>query len=130
MTEGDPADRFWVLTEGRFLSPADGSKVCKWQCRLPLSRQRPVQRVGGFAGACGPCGAWSAGFAGAGFGHAAARLWDFRLYNLQRFPSTVSPAGEVVALYHFKEAERIEGPAVVGESVLLQVRAAQGQGLS
>ncbi|KAI7843229.1 hypothetical protein COHA_003209 [Chlorella ohadii] len=28
--------------------------------------------------------------------------------------------GEVVALYHFKEAERIEGPAVVGESVLLQ----------
>jgi hypothetical protein len=28
--------------------------------------------------------------------------------------------GEVVALYHFREAERIEGPAVVGESVLLQ----------
>jgi len=31
--------------------------------------------------------------------------------------------GEVVALYHFKEAERIEGPAVVGESVLLQASA-------
>ena len=30
------------------------------------------------------------------------------------------PAGEVVALYHYREAERLEGPAVVGESVLLQ----------
>ena len=33
-----------------------------------------------------------------------------------------SAAGEVVALYQYREAERIEGPAVVGESVLLQVR--------
>ena len=32
-------------------------------------------------------------------------------------------AGEVVALYHYQEAERIEGPAVIGESVLLQVSA-------
>ena len=30
------------------------------------------------------------------------------------------PAGEVLALYHYREAERLEGPAVVGESVLLQ----------
>lgn len=28
----------------------------------------------------------------------------------------------MVALYHYNEAERLEGPAVVGESVLLQVR--------
>jgi hypothetical protein len=30
-------------------------------------------------------------------------------------------SGEVVALYHYREAERLEAPTVVGESVLLQV---------
>lgn len=35
-------------------------------------------------------------------------------------PRPACTAGEVVALYQYREAERLEGPAVVGESVLLQ----------
>lgn len=97
---------------------------------LAVVKAAPCTAGWGLCGRMRPMWSMECWLAGAGFGHAAARLWDFRLYNLRCFPSTVSPAGEVVALYHFKEAERIEGPAVVGESVLLQVRAAQGQGLS
>lgn len=39
-------------------------------------------------------------------------------------PALRGTAGELVALYHYREAERIEGPAVVGETALLQVRRA------
>lgn len=35
----------------------------------------------------------------------------------------------MVALYHYNEAERLAGPAVIGESVLLQVSALAGHGL-
>jgi hypothetical protein len=39
--------------------------------------------------------------------------------QLQRLPDHTH-AGEVVALYHYQEAERLEGPCLVGEAALLQ----------
>lgn len=80
MTEGDPADRFWILIEGEPTDPDQEAERLDSRVCLAVS-----------------------------------------ICHLPTRPSPF-PAGEVVALYHYKEAERIEGPAVVGESVLLQVR--------
>ena len=92
-SEGDPADRLWVMLEGE-------------------GRGGGFRRARRGGGGCWK-GTGGGGWVGGGGGARAQRRCCCRR----------CVAGSVVALYHFEEAEKLDGPCIVGESVLLQARA-------